>query len=146
MCVFVFIFMLYNITVNGRNDGQKSPFPSVQIAPECYQLSRKCKGDKAMTNEAIISRMSENLVNAGVLKTVEVGGELIPEPIHTFAGWKALGFSVKKGERSEIKFPIWKHTSKTKKNEEGEEEKSENLFMTTAAFFTAAQVERIKAK
>lgn len=30
----------------------------------------------------------------------------ITEEIHTFQKWRQLGFSVKKGEKSDIKFPI----------------------------------------
>ena len=63
-----------------------------------------------MTNEEIIFRQGQELAKAGkigftgqtlVIKT-EDGGEvevLEAEPIHTFAAWKELGFSVKKGER-----------------------------------------------
>lgn len=75
----------------------------------------------------------------GTKKTIE-----LPEAIHTFAGWKALGFSVKKGEKSSIKFPIWKRTAKQVENENGEAEEETNMFMKTAAWFTAAQVEPIK--
>ena len=70
-----------------------------------------------MTNAMIILHESVKLMNEGVLKGT---GEFIevenadgsktklemPEPIHTFNGWKERGFSVKKGEKSNIKFPI----------------------------------------
>ena len=66
-----------------------------------------------MTNAAIIEQESMRLVEQGVLKLVDVGGGmLLPEPIHTFNGWKERGYSVKKGEKSNIKFPIWKHGTK----------------------------------
>lgn len=121
-----------------------------------------------MTNEMIILTNSLRLMEEGVLKgsgqfgtmetdlgTVEIE---LPEAIHTFQKWKELGYSVKKGEKSSIKFPIWKHTRKmldtntdnaelnkanAMVNEQGGQT---NMFMKTAAFFTFAQVEPIKAK
>lgn len=67
----------------------------------------------------------------------------LPEQIHTFKAWKELGYVVKKGEHAVASFPIWKHTSKKIKNDKGEEEDAENMFMKTAHFFTRAQVEPI---
>ena len=82
----------------------------------------------------------------------------IPEPIHTFNGWKAEGYSVKKGEKSSIRITIWKHTARmldtntgnadldamnAEINREGGETR---MFMKNAAFFTFAQVEPIKAR
>lgn len=72
-----------------------------------------------------------------------VGGEEMPEPIHTFQKWKSLGYSVKKGEKSDIKFPIWKYTSK-KKDDESDEEEDSSMFMKMSAFFRFSQVEKIK--
>ena len=46
----------------------------------------------------------------------------IKEEIHTFERWKALGYSVKKGAKSEIKFAIWKYTDGKKKDKETGEE------------------------
>jgi hypothetical protein len=63
---------------------------------------------------------------------------------------------VKKGEKSSIKFPIWKHTTKMLNTDTGNAELDKmnaqinqqggqtNMFMKTAAFFTAAQVEPAK--
>ena len=121
-----------------------------------------------MTNEMIILSNSLRLMEEGSLKgsgqygtmetdlgTVEIE---LPEAIHTFQKWKELGYSVKKGEKSSIKFPIWKHTRKmldtntdnaelnkanAMVNEQGGQT---NMFMKTAAFFTFAQVEPIKTK
>ena len=70
-----------------------------------------------------------------------------PEPIHTFANWKELGYSVKKGEKAVAKFPIWKHTSKTVTDEETNEEKEKTaMYMKVAAFFKFSQVEKIEEK
>ena len=121
-----------------------------------------------MTNEMIILTNSLRLMEEGILKGSGQYGTMetdhgtvsieLPEAIHTFQRWKELGYSVKKGEKSSIKFPIWKHTVKMLKtdtdnaelnkanamvNEQGGET---NMFMKTAAFFTFAQVEPIKAK
>ena len=102
-----------------------------------------------MTNNEIIYRTSVQLVEEGILDMVLVGGMEMPEPIHTFNGWKELGYSVKKGEKSKIKFPIWKHTTKTieaqDKNGNTTEQDVSKMFMKTAYFFTFAQVEPLKA-
>lgn len=121
-----------------------------------------------MTNAQIILNESIRLMEEGLLKGSGHFAEIeteegtmtieLPEDIHTFQGWKALGYQVKKGEKSSIKFPIWKHTTKMLKtdtesaelnkmnaniNAQGGEQK---MFMKTAAWFTFAQVEPIKAK
>lgn len=121
-----------------------------------------------MTNAQIIMNESIRLMEEGILKgngqfaeiETENGTMVIelPEEIHTFNGWKQLGYSVKKGEKSSIKFPIWKHTVKflntdtdsaelNKMNAAINEQGGQtNMFMKMSAWFTAAQVEPIKAK
>lgn len=121
-----------------------------------------------MTNAQIILNESLSLMEQGILKgsghfaeiETEEGTTTIelPEDIHTFNGWKALGYSVKKGEKSSIKFPIWKHTRKMLNTDTGNAELDKmnaqineqggqtNMFMKMSAWFTAAQVEPIKAK
>ena len=115
-----------------------------------------------MTNAMIIFNESVRLMKEGTLKgtgefvTVEnADGETVelemPEPIHTFNGWKSLGYSVKKGEKSSIKFPIWKYTEKEKSEEEKtgnplEDAPVSNMFMKTAAFFRFDQVEKVAVK
>lgn len=112
-----------------------------------------------MTNAKIIFNESVRLMEQGVLKgtgefvTVEnedgTKTELeMPEAIHTFNGWKALGYSVKKGEKSAIKFPIWKYTEKEKPEAEKtgnplEDAPVTNMFMKMSAFFRFDQVEKI---
>lgn len=64
----------------------------------------------------------------------------ITEEIHTFARWKSMGYAVKKGEHSNIKFAVWKPV--TCKNKETGEEYSK-LIMKVSAFFTEKQVEKI---
>lgn len=109
-----------------------------------------------MTNQMIILSESVRLMEEGKLsgsgEFVEVENEdgtkkllELPEEIHTFNGWKARGFKVKKGEKSSIKFAIWKHTSKKVESKDGEESEKTRMFMKTSAFFTAKQVEPIKA-
>lgn len=70
----------------------------------------------------------------------------ITEEIHTFQKWRQLGFSVKKGEKSEIKFPIWKYGGKKQKNDDGEDVVANpHCFMKESAFFKRSQVEPLKA-
>lgn len=112
-----------------------------------------------MTNAMIILFESVSLMEQGMLKgtgefvEVEKNGEVVkvelPEEIHTFNGWKERGFSVKKGEKSKIKFPIWKHTKKEKADNELtgnplEDAPVTNMFMKMSAFFTAEQVEKVR--
>ena len=115
-----------------------------------------------MTNAMIILNESVHLMEEGILKGtgefVEIENEdgtttrlEMPEEIHTFNGWKKRGYSVKKGEKSNIKFPIWKYTEKHKAEEEKtgnplEDAPTTNMFMKLSAFFTMEQVEPIKAK
>ena len=122
-----------------------------------------------MTNEMIILNASLKLMEEGILKGSGVFGEIenadgsktsveLPEEIHTFNGWKQRGFSVKKGAKSEIKIQIWKHTTKMLRTDTDNAETNKmnqqindqggqsNMFMKVSAFFTAAQVEPIKAR
>lgn len=117
-----------------------------------------------MTNAQIILTESFRLMEEGILKGSGTFGETpdgqmveLPEDIHTFNGWKQLGYSVKKGEKAVAKFPIWKHTRKMMKTDTPDPEMNKanamindqggktSMFMQTAAWFTASQVEPIKA-
>lgn len=120
-----------------------------------------------MTNATIILNESFRLMEEGKLNgsgqyvQIETADGIqeveLPEAIHTFNGWKQRGYVVKKGEKSSIKFPIWKHTTKMLKTNTGNAELDKmnaninaqggesNMFMKTSAFFTFAQVEPIKA-
>lgn len=110
-----------------------------------------------MTNAMIIMIESQKLAEQGILKYtgkllrgLNALGEEVEyqeiEPIHTFQGWKKLGYCVKKGEHSKIKFPIWFwKKGKKKESEDGEvEETKGNCYMKTASWFTSSQVEKIK--
>lgn len=120
-----------------------------------------------MTNATIILNESLRLMNEGILKgsgqyaeiETESGKQTIelPEAIHTFQGWKQLGYSVKKGEKAVCKFTIWKHTRKMLSEDTGSADLDKmnaninaqggqtRMFMQNAAWFTSAQVEPIKA-
>lgn len=120
-----------------------------------------------MTNAQTIFNESVKLMKDGIIGTTgkqitityEKDGETVsevinePEPIHAFATWKALGFKVKKGEKSIAKIDIWKCTVKpetmTSKDENGNDvtitEDCKNMFRKTAYFFTFNQVEPITA-
>lgn len=122
-----------------------------------------------MTNNEIILNESLRLMEEGKLKGTGEFAEIeqadgskitieLPEPIHTFNGWKERGYSVKKGEKSEIRITIWKHTTKMldtntgnadtdKMNQQiNDQGGQENMFKKVSAFFTFAQVEPIKAR
>lgn len=107
-----------------------------------------------MTNAMIIFSESVKLMEEGIIgttgRTVQMEdseGKKItlqePEPIHTYAAWKSLGYQVKKGQKAVASFMIWKHT--VKKAKEEDEEDKERMFMKKASFFTFAQVEKTTA-
>lgn len=106
----------------------------------------------ATTNGEIIMRESLELMKQGVLKStgrmlvqeLPDGQKIeIPEPeaIHTYNGWKELGFQVKKGEHAKAQFPIWKW--KGQKDEETGEETGGTCYQRKAFWFTFDQVEAI---
>lgn len=106
----------------------------------------------AITNAQIIMNESIRLMEEGVLKpTGRVFVQELPdgskvelpepEPIHTYNGWKDIGYQVKKGEHAKAQFPIWKYAGK--KDEETGEEENGHCFMKKAFWFTADQVEKV---
>ena len=110
------------------------------------------KGAYKMTNAQIIFNESVELMENGIIgntgRKIIVENEdgekkemLEPESIHTYAGWKAIGRQVKKGEKCIATFMIWKHTTKKKKSES--EDEQEKMFMTKAFFFRECLTEEI---
>ncbi len=110
-----------------------------------------------MNNAERILQMRIHLMENGVIGTTgkkitvedESGEErevLEPAVIHTYAGWKALGYRVKRGEHACATFPIWRHKEAGKKKDKTTGEISdtpETMFMTNAKFFSEIQVEKI---
>ena len=105
-----------------------------------------------MTNATIIYNAACELVKQGVIKATGrllmkklPDGSLIevpePETIHTYNGWKALGYQVRKGEHAVAAFPIWKYSGK--QDEETGEETDGHCFQKVSHFFTASQVEKV---
>lgn len=70
----------------------------------------------------------------------------LDEELHTFAEWKRLGFSVKKGEKARCKIAIWNKSIKKKKDTENEEEDDGYFYTKVAAFFTKNQVQLLDVK
>ena len=66
----------------------------------------------------------------------------IDEECHTYAHWKTLGYQVRKGSKAMFKASIWKYVAKGKADDDSDEEQG-RMFMKTAAFFGASQVEAI---
>ena len=105
-----------------------------------------------MTNATIIFNAACELLKQGVLKPTGrllmkklPDGSLIevpePESIHTYIGWKALGYQVRKGEHAVAAFPIWKYNGKP--DEETGTEGDGHCFQKVSHFFTQAQVDRL---
>ena len=114
-----------------------------------------------MTNAQIIFNESMKLMESGIIGTTgrtfvfeDADGNKKeiqePEPLHTFARWKELGYIVKKGEHAKAAFYIWKAGKGKKASEEdanadGEKTQEQmKMFMKKAFFFTFDQVEKIK--
>lgn len=106
-----------------------------------------------MTNKMIILYEQVRLMEEGLIGTTGRifvvddghGGEkeiAEPEEIHTFAMWKSLGYSVRKGEKAVAKFAIWKHTTRKGIDENGEEIDKSRMFLKDACWFSASQVEQ----
>lgn len=73
--------------------------------------------------------------------------------LQTFAAWKKVGMSVKKGEKAFMKIDLWTCKLVEDKDEEGKvviDEKTKKpkmkkkFFLKSAALFTTEQVEKIK--
>lgn len=106
----------------------------------------------AITNVEIIRTQQLELLAQGVLKptgriiTVEMPDGSVQqfpevEPIHTYNGWKELGYQVKKGEHAKATFAIWRYTGE--KDEEGHKVKDGgHCFQKKAFWFTFDQVEK----
>lgn len=112
-----------------------------------------------MTNNMIILMERVRLMKDGIIGTTgqtfeiedsEGNKQIInePEPIFTYASWKNMGYQVKKGEKHIAEIMIWK-MGKGKRAEPAEdsEEKAprQRMFLKTAYFFKASQVEKVMA-
>ena len=108
-----------------------------------------------MTNAQIILSEQIRLMDEGIISgtgmfmVVELDDgtkmqQEIPEDIHTFQRWKALGYQVRKGEHAIAKFPIWKHTEKQIQSDDGESQVKASDFMKMSAFFKMSQVDPIQ--
>lgn len=109
-----------------------------------------------MKNEYIIMLESIRLMEAGIIAG---SGEMVtvtytdgttkqvemPEAIHTYQRWKAMGYQVQKGEKAIAQFCIWKYTA-AKSKDESEEQAQENghCFMKLSSFFKMSQVQKIE--
>jgi len=109
-----------------------------------------------MTNKQIIIMESIALMDAGILKGtgefvkaefVDADGQPyeksfeLPEPIHTFAAWKSMGYKIIKGSKAVAKFAVWKPCDVTVEID-GVKRTSTKLFLKQASFFSASQVEK----
>lgn len=82
-----------------------------------------------------------------------ITADLAADTFHTFAEWKKLGFSVKKGQHAAITCKLWKYTDKPGKAvrdaaaESGEDapKTDPHFYMATAHLFNRLQVEPLKA-
>lgn len=110
----------------------------------------------AYTAEQIAAR------RAAVTITVDEGSDesaenifsamLAADTFHTFAEWKRMGYSVKKGQHAALTCQLWKYTDKPGKaareaaEADGKDapETAPHFYMTKAHLFHALQVEKSK--
>ena len=103
-----------------------------------------------------------NARRAAIKITVAEGSDETPEGIfyatlaaetfHTFAEWKRMGYSVKKGQHAALTCQLWKYTDKPGKaareaaEADGKDapETDPHFYMTKAHLFHALQVEKSK--
>lgn len=107
-----------------------------------------------MTNEQIITAERIEAMKQGIIggtgKTVYLldGTEIDePEEMHTFQGWKQLGYKVRKGEHAKVTTKLWKaKNSKTKYTsiKTGEEKEMDitDFYLCKSFLFSQSQVER----
>lgn len=77
---------------------------------------------------------------------------LAADTFHTFAEWKRMGYSVKKGQHAALTCQLWKYTDKPGKaareaaEADGKDapETDPHFYMTKAHLFHALQVEKSK--
>ena len=113
-----------------------------------------------MTNAQIIQIESFKLMEAGILEGSGVYGQTLdgkivelPEEIHTYQSWKALGYQVQRGQKAIAQFPIWKYIGGQKNQKVDEVREDADVSehkaycrMVTSSFFKSSQVEKIKEK
>lgn len=104
-----------------------------------------------MTNSQIIY---SEAISAGIYTQEQADAILASGhalPIHTFAEWKRMGYSVKKGEHAAITCQLWKFTTKPTKAAQAaaeaagkEADEDPHYYLAKAHLFTGAQVQRSK--
>lgn len=92
--------------------------------------------------------MNNNEIISKNLLMLILDGKVQPdEDIHTYAGWKARGYKVKRGEHAVTSFTIWKGVNKNVEveNEAGSSEtvSTVRMFPKTASWFSTRQVEKV---
>ena len=104
-----------------------------------------------MNNEQLIMQAAHTIFNDDQIEELLINyGEV---PLHSYAYWKARGFSVKSGQKAIIKTNLWKKKSK-KKNDENPESSEESsgdvelrkdgFFLTPTSLFFIDQVEKTR--
>lgn len=123
-------------------------FEAVRSSFSPAQLAELSKATH--TAEQISARRSA-IVNGGDDTTDDIlCAEMVAEDFHTFAEWKRMGYSVKKGQHAALVCNLWKYTDKPGKAVRdaaaaaGEEapEIDPHFYMAKSHLFHALQVEK----
>lgn len=110
----------------------------------------------AFSPEQIAQLASAIFTPEQIAKHQQIGmepAEILASSFHTFAEWKRLGYSVKKGEHAALIAHLWKYTDKPSRKkreaaeaagEEPEENGVDHFYKAKSHLFSYLQVEKSK--
>lgn len=111
-------------------------------------MIKAVKRDKHKKNlEKVVINMAQTNVEL-VTAAAEIAGiEYNGENLKTFAEWKRVGMSVKKGEKASVTVSLWKPVTKEEENKEtGKKEMKKTFIKKLCHLFTPDQVQPVKEK
>lgn len=97
-----------------------------------------------MTNTEIIiaEAVSNNIFTKEEVNIFLEAGVTIP--LHTYEGWRRLGYQVKASEHAVVKTRLWKPKSRKALEEAEGGEGEDGFYLTKAYLFSDEQVEKIQ--
>ena len=99
-----------------------------------------------MTNEQIIleAAIANNIfTEEEAVELLETEGTL---SLHTFATWKHMGYSIKRGEHAKLCVMLWVPKKKKEKTEsDDEEDTGRRMYLRKSFLFGKEQVEKVAA-
>jgi len=111
-------------------------------------MIKAVKRDKHKKNlEKVVINMAQTNVELVTAAAEAAGIEYNGENLKTFAEWKRVGMSVKKGEKASVTVSLWKPVTKEEENKEtGKMEMKKKFIKKLCHLFTPDQVQPVKEK